>query len=86
MGARLRCPLVIRAAAMKRLNIKHRRDVLSETGATELAQQIKDYWDRRGYAIDITVESMNSRHKQPIYTLRSNLRNGLPLRRSKIAA
>jgi hypothetical protein len=71
---------------VKKLGIKHQRDVLSQTGATELAQQIKDYWNRRGYDIDITIELMSSRHKHPIHTLRSNLLNGWPLRRSKIAA
>jgi hypothetical protein len=71
---------------VRRPHIKHYQDRLGQAGALELEKSIRQYWLERGHRIETVVEAMVGRSKNPIYTLRSNLLNGWPLRRSRVAA
>jgi hypothetical protein len=71
---------------MKRSRTKFHHDVCSQAGAIELEKHIREFWQQRGYIIETVVAPIPGRSKSPVHMLRSNLVNGLPPRRSKIAA
>ena len=58
-------------------------DLLSEPGATSLAETIRRYWDKQGKRIIVRVEGeymprQDSTANRPIYGVRSDLVNGMP--------
>lgn len=60
------------------------KNYVDKNGANEIARRIKEYWEARGYTVDIdlrpvefTTELRSSR-----YDVRSNLVNGWPVRKA----
>ena len=55
-------------------------DYCSKTGATNLALRIKQYWKDKGKDISLWIEPFHTikTSNHIMFTIRSNLRNGLP--------
>jgi hypothetical protein len=63
-------------------------DGFTRDGAEKLAQSIRDYWSKRGYAPDVRVEPAPEGFLYVMRTgkwfvVRSDMVNGRPLRRAK---
>lgn len=65
---------VIKAGA----HCKEGGPLLTEIGATALANVLKRYWAERGYKVEAWVEPCYSRKGTTLYTVRSDLVNGAP--------
>lgn len=54
-------------------------DLLSETGAVALAERLAKWWHMRGYPqAEFRAVARKSKNGKEIWTVRSNLVNGLP--------
>lgn len=62
-------------------------DSFSKDGAEQLAQHIREYWQKRGYAADVRVESgwgfMPAMRTGKWFVIRSDMVNGRPRRKLK---
>jgi hypothetical protein len=50
----------------------------SYSGASHLADKIRNYWKQRGHKVRVWVADREQDRSQPIYGVRSNLVGGLP--------
>lgn len=58
----------------------------TKTGAEKLAGKIRSYWTKRGYEVDVRVESFVPWHDdfvegKSVFCVRSDMVNGMPQRR-----
>ncbi len=59
------------------------QNYFAKDGARALQQRIKDYWQERGYDIqvDVVPSEYDAKVRSVRYDVRSQLRNGMPPRR-----
>lgn len=61
------------------------RDWFTKAGADELALKIRNYWAARGYDVETQVIAIKS-DRDTWHTVRSDMINGMPVRRMQILA
>jgi hypothetical protein len=67
--------------------VKSGKNFLAIAGAHELADTIRTYWAERGHIVRAWVETQAcEEHQRPIFTVRSDLFNGLPPSKRAVAA
>lgn len=59
---------------------------LTFRGAIRLAGTIREYWAARGYHVEPQVVRVEMGGDKPVYSVTSDLRNGLPVRRTAEAS
>lgn len=59
------------------------KNYVDKNGASELARRIKEYWEARGYVVDIDLKPVEftTELRSSRYDVRSNLVNGWPVRK-----
>jgi len=60
------------------------KNTMTQTGATDLAIEIKNYWVGEGYIPDVWTEALSIEKQGQVWVVRSNMVNGQPRRKSNV--